>query len=69
MECTRGNTKTAGDLTLERVDSEHLKGNMDMKTTGDSSTGGGPQNMNINISFTNRWLSSDCGDVKPSGEK
>lgn len=69
VECTRGNTKTAGDLTLERVDSEHLKGNMDMKTTGDSSTGGGPQNMNINISFTNRWLSSDCGDVKPSGEK
>src|SRR5580658_1052553 len=24
VDCTRGNTKTAGDLTFKRVDSEHL---------------------------------------------
>jgi len=68
VECTRGNTKTAGDLTLDRVDSEHLKGDMLMKTTGDSSTAGSMgQNMTIKISFTNKFLSSDCGDVKPGG--
>ena len=53
MECARGNTKTAGDLTLDRMDSEHLKGNMLMKTTGDSSTAGSAgQNMTIKISFS-----------------
>jgi hypothetical protein len=71
VECTRGNSKTAGDLNLERVDSEHLKGNMNMKTSVDSTASGSSagQNMNIKISFTNKWLASDCGDVKPSGEK
>jgi hypothetical protein len=68
VECARGNTKTAGDLTLERVDSEHLKGDMLMKTTGDSSTAGSMgQNMTIKISFSNKFLSSDCSDVKPGG--
>jgi hypothetical protein len=39
-----------------------------MKTTGDSSTNGSiGQNMTIKISFTNKFISSDCGDVKPGG--
>jgi hypothetical protein len=68
VECTPGNTKTTGDLTLDRVDSEHLKGEMLMKTTGDSSTAGSVgQNMTIKVSFSNRFLSADCGDVKPGG--
>ncbi|HUB82182.1 MAG TPA: DUF3617 domain-containing protein [Bryobacteraceae bacterium] len=68
VECVRGNTKTAGDLRLERVDSEHVKGDMLMKTSGDSSTAGSiGQNMTIKLSFNNRFVSSDCGDVKPSG--
>jgi hypothetical protein len=68
VECTRGNTKTSGDLNLDRVDSEHLKGNMNMKTTGDSSTAGSAgQNMTIKLSFSNKYLSADCGDVKPGG--
>jgi len=67
MECTRGNTKTAGDLNLDRVDSEHVKGDMLMKSTGDSSTKGSMgQNMTIKLSFSNKWLGADCGDVKPS---
>jgi hypothetical protein len=70
VDCTRGNTKTAGDLNLDRLDSEHLKGDMLMKTTGDSSTSGSVgQNMTIKLSFSNKWLSSDCGDVKPSSDK
>jgi hypothetical protein len=68
VECTRGNTKTAGDITLDRVDAEHLKGDMLMKTSGDSSTAGSMgQNMTIKLTFTNKWLGSDCGDVKPGG--
>jgi hypothetical protein len=68
VDCTRGNTKTAGDLTLKRVDSEHLTGDMFMKTTGDSSTNGSAgQNMTIKLSFSNKWLGADCGDVKPGG--
>ena len=67
MECTRGNSTMAGDLTLNRVDSEHLKGEALMKMTGDASTKGSMgQNMTVKISFSNRWLGSDCGDVKPS---
>jgi hypothetical protein len=69
VECTRGTTKTAGDLNLDRVDSEHVKGNMLMKTTDSAAAAGRGQNMNIKISFTNKWLGADCGDVKPSGDK
>jgi hypothetical protein len=66
-DCTIGNTKTAGDLTFKRVDSEHLTGDMLMKTTGDSSTNGSVgQNSTIKVSFSNKFLSSDCGDVKPA---
>jgi hypothetical protein len=68
MECTRGNTTTSGDMNLDRVDSEHLKGEMLMKTSGDSSTKGSvADNMTIKMTFNNKWLASDCGDVKPSG--
>ena len=68
VECARGNTKTLGDMVLTRVDSEHVKGDMNMKTTGDASTqGSAGQNMTIKLSFSNKWLGADCGDVKPSG--
>lgn len=70
LECSRGNTKTAGDLNLDRVDSEHLKGDMLLKTTGDSSTKGSVgQNMTIKMSYSSKWLGSDCGDVKPSSSE
>jgi hypothetical protein len=45
-----------------------MKGDMLMKTTGDSSTANSVgQNMTIKLSFSNKFLSSDCGDVKPGG--
>jgi hypothetical protein len=70
VECTRGNTKSGGDVTLTRIDSEHVKGEANMKATGDASTQGSmAQNMTIKLSFSNRWLGSDCGDVKPSSAK
>jgi hypothetical protein len=64
MECTQGKTNMSGDMMVERVDSEHAKGNMVMKTSGEANV-----NMNIKMSFTTKWLSADCGDVKPLGRK
>ncbi len=59
VECAQGKTKSTGDLTVERLDAEHAKGNMTMQVSE-----GGPQ-MNMKMSFQSKWLSSDCGDVKP----
>jgi hypothetical protein len=62
-ECT-GQFKGAGDLIIERVDSEHAKGEMVMK--GDSGRG---TPISMKMSFTTKYLGADCGDVKPMGEK
>jgi len=59
-DCTHGNAKTSGDMTIERTDAEHVKGTMAMK-----STEGGPQGTDVTISFSMKWLGADCGDVKP----
>lgn len=64
FECT-GQFKGAGDLIIERLDSEHAKGDMVMK--GEGGRGGTP--MSMKMSFTTKYLGADCGDVKPMGEK
>jgi hypothetical protein len=69
LECTSGNTKTSGDFTIERVDAEHLKGSGELKAAADSSSAKAGRTMDIKMSMNNKWLSSDCGDVKPIGEK
>ena len=58
MECTQGKTNMTGDMTVERLDAEHAKGNMVMKASGEAA-------INIKTSFSTKWLSPDCGDVKP----
>lgn len=58
-ECSRGEMKMAGDITVDRVDAEHVKGEIVMK-----SAEGGP--INMKMSFDTKWLSPDCGDVKPA---
>jgi hypothetical protein len=62
MDCVRDNDHTAGDVTVERVDAEHVKGTMAMKSEGEHS-------VSIKSNFETKWLSSDCGDVKPSTPK
>ncbi len=69
VECATGNTKTVGDLTLQRIDSEHTKGDMTMKASGDGSTKGAPQNMTIKMSMDAKWLGADCGSVEPINGK
>lgn len=68
-ECASGNTKSVGDLTLQRIDSEHTKGDLNLKASGDGRTKGAPQNMTIKVSLDAKWLSSDCGSVEPVGGK
>ncbi|HEY3743186.1 MAG TPA: DUF3617 domain-containing protein [Bryobacteraceae bacterium] len=60
VECSpaRGG-KSVGDLTLDRLDSGHAKGNMVMKI---NSSG---REMTMNMTFDSKFVSSDCGDVKP----
>ena len=62
MDCTRDNNHMTGDMTVERVDAEHAKGNMVMKSEGEHA-------MNMKMSFQTKWLSADCGDVKPVSPK
>jgi hypothetical protein len=63
IDCNQDEVKMSGDLTVERVDSNHIKGNMVMK-------GGQPQHpVDMKMSFENTWISSDCGDVKPPAAK
>ncbi len=63
VECAQEKSKTTGDLTLERVDAEHAKGTMAMK----QSEGG--QTRDVTMAFDTKWISADCGDVKPVGGK
>ena len=63
VECDREGVKTTGDLTVERVDAQHIKGNMAMKS------GTAEHPVNMNMSFENSWISADCGDVKPPSMK
>ena len=60
IECDQGGMKLAGDFTIERVDAERTKGQMVMK--------GAPQGQPFEskMSFESKWLSADCGSVKPA---
>jgi hypothetical protein len=59
IECSRGKNTMTGDLNIERLDGEHAKGSMVMKSAG------AERPIDMKMSFTSKWLSADCGDVKP----
>jgi hypothetical protein len=69
VECAAGNTRSTGEVALERVDAEHIKGSVVLKTSNTDGNGVAGRTMDIKVSLNNKWLSSDCGDVKPIGEK
>ena len=56
--CTHENAKTDVTVHIEAADSEHVKG------TVKSNTSGGGNTMNVNGTFTSKWLGSACGDTK-----
>jgi hypothetical protein len=58
LSCEVEGMKYNGDLEIEAVDQEHVKG-----TSHGAATGGG-SSMNVESSFVSKWLKSSCGDVK-----
>jgi hypothetical protein len=59
MECTAQGMMPAasGDITIERIDSEHVKGTIAINATG--GRGG------MNSTFLAKYVGADCGDAKP----
>lgn len=65
IECTpdaKNAAKTSGDMTLERQDPEHVTGTGTMKSTGSGHT------MDIKWTMTGKFVSAECGNVKPEGQ-
>jgi len=64
MECSAEKTdqKTVMDMAFDRVDAEHFKGGGTVKSSGSG------RSMEMKITMGGKYLSSDCGDVKPAGQ-
>jgi len=59
MHCTmEGGAKADGTVRVERINSESTKGSVQIVSTS------GEHTMNMNSTFTSKWLGPDCGDVK-----
>jgi hypothetical protein len=56
MECTSGEAKTTGSIKVEAVDSEHVKGSIQMTSSNDGHT------MNMNYTFASKWVGPACTD-------
>jgi hypothetical protein len=65
IDCTqeKRDVKSSGDIIVERQDSEHFKGTGAIKIT--SANG---RTMDMKSTMTGTFVSSDCGNVKPSGQ-
>jgi hypothetical protein len=61
MQCT-GQQKMNGMLHIEAVDRQTMRGNFNLVTTDGTNT------MTVKRTMNGKWLGSDCGNVKPSGE-
>lgn len=59
LSCETENMKSDGTLTVETPDSEHFNGTMVMHVNSQG------RNMDMTTKISGKWISSDCGDVKP----
>ena len=59
FECSdpKTSTKTTGTMHVEALNSENVKGNSQV------TSGNGTNTMNAQVTFTAKWLSSDCGPL------
>lgn len=57
IQCT-GKTQRNGDIRVEAVSREHLKGTVQMKAGDDSHA------MTVHATIDNRWLGPSCGNVR-----
>lgn len=58
VECTHENRKSSGTVRIQALNSETIKGSVEMTIT----TGG--KSMNTNTSFTGKWIAPTCGSGK-----
>ncbi len=58
IHCDHEGMKSDGTLRIDAVNSENVKGTIQMTSTG------GGRAMNVNSNFTAKWLGPDCGAVK-----
>jgi len=58
MECEMGGGKQVGTLKVEAVDSGNVKGSMQMVASN------GGRSMNVNSSFSSKWLGPVCTESK-----
>jgi hypothetical protein len=56
IDCTRDGGKATGTIKLEAVDSENLKGSMQMTMAN------GEHTMNMNYSFAAKWIGAACAE-------
>lgn len=61
MDCdsAQGQGRSKADLTINKLDSEHIKGD------GSITSAFGARTMDMKWSMTGNYVSSDCGDLKP----
>ena len=61
LQCTpsKGGPASNGDVTMERIDAEHVKGSMVTKTDMQGKA------ITMKMTFDSKWIGADCGDVKP----
>ncbi len=60
--------RMSADAVVDRADSGHVKVTLTMRRgPDDPSAEGGPTDTKMTI--TDKWLSADCGNVKPTGAK
>lgn len=59
VECNRNGAKTSGTIKVEALDSEHIRGTVQM-TAADASDA--KPGMNLNYSFTSKWVGPACTD-------
>jgi Protein of unknown function (DUF3617) len=58
LECNQDGTKSSGDIKVEVVDSEHIRGSFQLTTASD-----GNHTVNMNYSFTSKWLGGACTEA------
>jgi hypothetical protein len=61
VECKQDGAKTSGTIKVEALDSEHTRGSIQMTTTSPSDS---DRPMNMNYTFTSKWLGAACTEAK-----
>jgi hypothetical protein len=63
VDCNRDELKSSGDVTVELLDPQHIRGTMVMKSSASGQT------TEMKMSFDNKWIADDCGAIKPAVPK